>query len=168
MRLAEALAQRKDKSNVLGRDFAERALDRLTYEEGVEDRPSEDQAQGVLEEIAETTEEISRLSVLINETNNAVSIEWDGGTLLLMEAISKRDALAREISTLNTVIQAVENATNSGSRRRYGGYRSKDDIEVKPVISLANLRHHLDSRSGVLRRLDIEIQKVNWAEDLDI
>lgn len=172
MRLAEALAQRKDKANSITRDFAENALDVMTFEDDGEHLgpnlgPTPDAAQAVLDDISATAEEIARLSININYVNNAVSIDGEWGIMPLMEAICRRDALAREIAALNGLIQSVESAVGAGRSRRYGYSRGKDDITIKPVIPLSVLRDHRDSKSAALRRLDIEIQKVNWTEDID-
>ena len=156
MRLAEALAKRKVLANSLGRDYAARGLDVLTYEvtEGVEtDSNSRAQAEAFLTEIAEAATAIAELSESINLTNNAVYVTYDGKTMSLMVAICQRDALAREIAALSAVIDSVETATNRGSARRYSRL-SKDDVRINPVISLANLRARLDSRQAALRRVD--------------
>jgi hypothetical protein len=167
MRLAEALSQRKDWGNRLGRDYAERALDVLTYEEdGAEAAPTPAEAQALLDEVTDLASDIADASIAINRVNNATSVVIDGDTITMMEAISRRDALAREIAAINAIINNVESAVGSGQHRRYRGHRSKDDVVLKLVLPLSQLRSRLDGRQAALRRLDTEIQKVNWTVDL--
>lgn len=163
MKIAEALARRRDLTNSLAQEFTERAIDRLTYEDG-EERNQED-ARAVFSELYESLLEVQRLSVRINLTNNAHVFQWDGADISLMQAIAARDTLARKIAALRALIGEIETAIGSG-KRSYYNRRSKDDVRIHPVIPLSEIRKQLDGDQASLRRLDTEIQKANWSLDL--
>lgn len=163
MKIAEGLARRRDLTNAFQREFAERAVESLTYEEGSE--KDEAAANKVFTDLTNALREIQSISVRINIANNSNIIQWDGADISLMQAIAARDNLARKIAVMRQLIDNLETAVGAG-KRGYYNRRQKDEVRTLLVKPLSEIRRQLDSDQGQLRRLDMEIQKANWSLDL--
>ena len=164
MLLAEALAERKDILKQIA-DLAERATSSaMRYED--EDQGPKDEASTLLVELSARLDRLQQLNVLINRSNNETQLSFEGRQMSMMEAIALRDRLALEASKKRAVLEAVSEE-RPGRHRMYGyERRSKDDVKLLPALDVAALRDECNSLSGRARALDLEMQKVNWVEQL--
>lgn len=158
MKLAEALAARKDAFTNTREDFDSRYFETLIYEEG--DPADDESAYAFLDRLDEKYDEIANLSVAINRTNNEHAIEFDGASLTVMEAVCLRAALFSKTHAFNRILEGIASHCNKR------GYRSKDDVRYFTVISMSELRDRKNRYEAELRRLDTAIQSANWTVDL--
>src|SRR5574338_342984 len=160
MKIAEALARRRDITNRTQRDYAAEVVGAVIHEEG----DSVETGGDYLTNLSLLLDEVERISIQINTANNQTSIEFDGRTMTLMAAIVLRDSYAREIACLTAIKDGIEQAIGRG-RHAYYSRRNRDEVKVVTDLPVATVRNRLDRFQGQLRRLDIEIQKENWSLD---
>ena len=89
---------------------------------------------------------------------NATNIETknsEGKTLT--ELMAQKDVLTMRISTLRSVFD-----TASSSQDRY----SRSEIKMVTVVDVKELSKQIDEYSAQLRKLDIEIQALNFQTEL--
>ena len=147
MKLAEALSLRKDLEKRISK-----LKDRLENVARIQvgDEPSENPEE-LMSELDHCLEQQERLIFSINATNMKVSEDGKTMTKLLAE----RDVLNKRISILRNTFEHA-----SGSANRYYEVRTVSTIDVKP------LRQKLDKYSQQYRLLDMQIQALNFANDL--
>lgn len=161
MLLAEALSARKDalaRINSLQSEISESAV---VYEDDQEAVLVDPQAQ--LQLLQEAIDTFRTLSVAINLTNNEVTFAFDGQQLTIMEAVVMRESLKLRARALQHVLT---NAESTRRPSRYGARRTTEDIKMKALINLADIRKESDEYSERIRRLDLALQQKNWTTDL--
>lgn len=149
MKLAEALSLRKDLETRISK-VKDRLENVVRIQEG--DQPAED-PQELMGELDSCLSRLEFLIYNINVTNMAV-VTKDGRSMTKL--LAERDILKKRIEVLRCTFNE---ATNSGSRYR-NEVRYVTTIEVKP------LRQQLDKFSQQYRRLDMQIQELNFTNDL--
>lgn len=149
MKLAEALSLRKDlETRIL--KIKDRLENVVRIQEG--DQPVED-PQELMNELDRCLVQLEQLIYNINVTNMQIVAD-DGRTMTKL--LAERDVLNKRIGVLRNTFNE---ATNSGSRYR-NEIRYVTTIEVKP------LRQQLDKFAQQYRQLDLEIQELNFTNDL--
>lgn len=149
MKLAEALSLRKDLETRISK-IKDRLENVVRIQEG--DQPAED-PQELIGELDRCLTQLEHLIYSINVTNMQIVTE-DGQTMTKL--LAERDILKKRIDVLR---HTFNEATNSGSRYR-NEIRYVTTIEVKP------LRQQLDKFAQQYRQLDMEIQELNFTNDL--
>ena len=150
MKLAEALRIRKDlqkRIQQIGRSLE----DNVKVQEG--EQPAE-QPDELLKELDECLKKLEDFIWRINLTNvNTVSESGKPLTQLMAE----KDVLTLRISTLRSTYERA-----SEQRDRY----SRSEIKMLTTINVKQLRKQIDEYSVLLRKLDMEIQSLNFTTDL--
>ena len=150
MKLAEALSIRKDlqkRIQQIGRSLE----DNVKVQEG--EQPAE-QPDELLKELDECLKKLEDFIWRINLTNvNTVSESGKPLTQLMAE----KDVLTLRISTLRSTYERA-----SEQRDRY----SRSEIKMLTTINVKQLRKQIDEYSVLLRKLDMEIQSLNFTTDL--
>ena len=149
MKLAEALLIRADLQNKIG-ELEMRLINNATVQEG--ELPAED-PQELLHQLDRAVDELERLIALINLTN--AKIEANGKTMT--ELLAKRDCMKRRLSVLR---EFLDNAGALSKRAR------ASEIKIKSTIPVAELQKHVDRQAAELRRLELDIQSLNWLSEL--
>ncbi|MCR5158924.1 MAG: DIP1984 family protein [Prevotella sp.] len=150
MKLAEALSIRKDLQKRI-QQLGQRIQNNVKVQEG--DEPSEQPAE-LMKELSSCLEQLESLIWRINATNmNTLSQE--GKTLT--ELMARKDVLNMRISTLRNAFDAA-----SSGHDRY----SRSEIKMVTVIDVKVLGKQIDNYSAQLRKLDIEIQSLNFQTEL--
>lgn len=150
MKLAEALSIRKDlqkRIQQIGRSLE----DNVKVQEG--ETPAE-QPEELLKELDECLKKLQDLILRINLTN-VKTINEAGKTLT--QLMAEKDVLTLRITTMRG---AYERA--SAQRDRY----SRSEIKMLTTINVKQLRKQIDEYSVQLRKLDMEIQSLNFLTDL--
>lgn len=150
MKLAEALSIRKDlqkRIQQIGRSLE----DNVKVQEGEE--PAE-KPEELLKELDECLNKLEDLILRINFTN-VKTINEAGKTLT--QLMAEKDVLTLRI---NTMRGAYEKA--STQRDRY----SRSEIKMLTTINVKQLRKQIDEYSIQLRKLDMEIQSMNFQTEL--
>jgi hypothetical protein len=150
MKLAEALSIRADLQKRIAQ-LRERLKNSSKIQEGAE--PAETPKE-LIEELNTNLVELENLIYRINVTN--MHAVHNGETLTKM--IAQKDALTLRVSSLREVLNHVV-----GREDRYG----RQEIKYVRTIDAAELRQEVDSYSRQLRVLDLKIQSLNWAIDLE-
>lgn len=150
MKLAEALSRRKDLQKRIAQLKARIAAN-VRVQEG--DQPLEDPAELRIE-LHECLLELEDLIWRINVTN--MQLKSSTG-VPLTRLLAQRDALTARIDALRHIFEA---ATETSARY------SRSEIKMLTVIDVKGLRREIDGHSLTLRRLDMEIQALNFAADL--
>jgi hypothetical protein len=149
MKLAEALSIRKDlqkRIQQLGR-----IQNNVKVQEG--DDPKEQPAE-LMKELDSCLSQLQELIWRINATN----IETKNGEgRTLTELMAQKDVLTMRISTLRSVFD-----TASTGQDRY----SRSEIKMVTMIDVKALSKQIDEYSAQLRKLDIEIQALNFQTEL--
>jgi Family of unknown function (DUF6847) len=150
VKLGEALTLRSQ-LQVKFQQLRERLKASALVQEG--EAPPEDPTMllGELESVAGQLEE---LIARINKTNLATSLR-DGPTLT--EALARRDHLAWLQGALHQVAE-----TASVVQARYG----KAELRMVRTVEVAKLRQRADDLAKERRKLDAQIQEVNWLTEL--
>jgi hypothetical protein len=150
MKLAEALSIRADLQKRIAQ-LRDRLKDSSKIQEG--DEPVEDPKE-LFKELDSNLVELENLIYQINVTN--IHAVHDGVTLTKM--IAKKDALTLRVASMREVLKHVVEREG-----RYGR------MEIKDVrtIDVAELRREVDAYSRQLRELNLKIQSLNWAVELD-
>jgi len=150
MKLAEALSMRADLQKRIAQ-LRERLKNSSKIQEG--DEPAENPKE-LFEELDSNLVELGNLIYRINVTN--MHAVHNGETLTKM--IAQKDALTLRVSSLREVLNHVVERED-----RYG----RQEIKYVRTIDAAELRREVDSYSRQLRVLDLKIQSLNWAVDLE-
>lgn len=156
--IAEALAQRKDllnESNDLQTRIVANAVRYEDDDEGDQEDPKE-----LIMRLDVVQAEARKLTVTINEVNNVTRFNFDGENLSLMEAIALRESLLARQRAYKVLAE-----TGKNPYRGYGA-RTKDEIKQVVKIDTKEMRKRADDAASKVRRLDMEIQKVNWATEI--
>ena len=149
MKLAEALLIRGDLQNKIY-EMRTRLSNNAIVQEG------EKTAENPEELLNQTEALFSQLEKLITKINltNAL-IEKDGKTMT--ELLAKRDCLKQKISMYRSFLSEA-----SMTAKRARG----SEIKVMSSVSVAELQKEIDKKSKELRTLEIEIQELNWTNEL--
>jgi DNA repair exonuclease SbcCD ATPase subunit len=154
MKLAEALIERSDLQKRTG-ELRARIADALYKSEDEE----VENIQELLEKVNAVSERLEGLIRSINRTNMLTEFHAEGVDGVLSDALARRDSLSAKHKTLS---EALTSASSSGRRLRY----YDDRPAGKLTIAVSDLRREADDLSGMIRRLDLAIQQVNWNTDL--
>lgn len=150
MKLAEALSIRKDlqkRIQQIGRSLE----DNVKVQEGEEPAEQPDELQKGLDECLKKLED---LILRINLTN-VKTINEAGKTLT--QLMAEKDILTLRISTMRNTYDRA-----SAQRDRY----SRSEIKMLTTINVKQLRKQIDDYSVQLRKLDLEIQSMNFQTEL--
>lgn len=150
MKLAEALSIRKDLQKRV-QQLGQRIQNNVKVQEG--DQPSE-QPQELLAELDDCLRRLEDVIWRINATNMA-TCNGEGKTLTRLMA--ERDVLTMRIGSLRSVFE-----TASSGQDRY----SRSEIKMVTVVDVKQLGKQIDEYSAQLRKLDIEIQSLNFQTEL--
>ena len=150
MKLAEALSIRKDLQKRI-QQFGQRIQNNVKVQEG--DEPKEQPAE-LMKELDSCLSQLQELIWRINATNIETK-NSEGKTLT--ELMAQKDVLTMRISTLRSVFD-----TASSSQDRY----SRSEIKMVTVVDVKALSKQIDEYSAQLRKLDIEIQALNFQTEL--
>lgn len=150
MKLAEALNLRADCRTRLV-ELKERLSLNAQVQEG--DSPAED-PEVLLEEFERVATQFQRLIQQINKTNSAMPFKTG---MTITDAIALRDVLGFKYSAYRELAKA---ATVTGSRY------SKSEIKFRSSVNVADIQKKADAYSRDYRKLDSDIQAVNWLTEL--
>ena len=150
MKLAEALSIRKDLQKRI-QQHGQRIQNNVKVQEG--DEPKE-QPKELMEELDSCLTQLQSIIWRINATNIDTK-NSEGKTLT--ELMAQKDVLTMRISTLRSVFEAA-----SSGQDRY----SRSEIKMVTVVNVKALSKQIDEWSAQLRKLDIEIQSLNFQTDL--
>lgn len=150
MKLAEALSIRKDlqkRIQQIGRSLE----DNVKVQEGEEPAEKPDE---LIKELDECLMKLEDLILRINLTN-VKTINEAGKTLT--QLMAEKDILTLRISTLRSTYERA-----SAQRDRY----TRSEIKMLTTINVKQLRKQIDEYSVQLRKLDMEIQSMNFQTEL--
>lgn len=150
MKLAEGLSVRKDLQTRI-EQLKSRLLNNMKVQEG--DEPSE-RPEELLKELDGCLKQLQELMFRINATN--MHTVKDGRTLT--EMMAAREVLGKRVQILR---DAFDRATQS--QDRYG----RNEIKYVTTVDVPALRKQIDRYSKQLRELDMEIQALNFATELE-
>lgn len=150
MKLSEALALRADLNKRIA-DVTNRMVANAIVQEGT--KPGED-ANELLEQAEQMAAQLQYLIARINHTNLATIME-DGRTLT--DAIAERDVLLVRISMHRRLADAAHIKQT---------VQTRSEVRFVPLVDITALRKKLDELSARHRKLDVQIQGVNWTTDL--
>ena len=150
MKLAEALSIRKDLQKRI-QQLGQRIQNNVKVQEG--DEPSENPAE-LLKEQANCLAKLEDIIWHINATNMQTT-NGEGKTLTRLMA--EKDVLTMRIGSLRNIFD-----TASSGQDRY----SRSEIKMVTVIDVKQLGRQIDDYSAQLRKLDIEIQSLNFQTEL--
>ncbi len=104
---------------------------------------------------------LDRLEVLIRRINrtNSRALVRDG---TVTDALAHRDVLRIR----HKVITAAADAASGRERERYGPRQLRSELAYVAALPVAELRVSADHLAAQIRRIDLEIQSVNWEYDL--
>lgn len=149
MKLAEALSIRADLQKKISQ-LKIRLKDSAKVQEG--DTPVEDVAD-LERELDECLTQLEELIYRINMTN--VQTLHNGETLTRL--IARKDVLSMRVSLLRDVLKYATEKED-----RY----SRNEIRYVRTVDVNTLRKTIDGYSSQLRKLDLEIQSLNWTVEL--
>ena len=149
MTLAEALIYRKDMLENNNRILS-RISKNVIVTEGT--KPQEEPKK-LLEQLRENFRKITNLIASINQTNIKTTV----GKRTLADALAYRQVLELEITSLT-------NVRNSCYVHNRG--KKKDDLKDVALLKVSNLTKEINGKSTELRKLNAEIQKMNWITEL--
>jgi len=150
MKLAQALSERADIQRKL-MQLKERILRNAKVQEGEE--PAEDPYE-LLSEYEQKAEEIRKLVVKINRTNNKARFDKDNS---LADILARRDVLAMRRDLLFEVAKSA-----TVTQQRYKAL----EIKFKGAVNVKEAQKKADALAKEYRELDIKIQELNWSVDL--
>lgn len=151
MKLAEALIARSALRGKLN-DIQNRAIQSSKTSEG--EKPLED-SLSLVSEHEKLIYELENLVLKINHVNQSSKLN---NGISLFDALVKRDHLDIHINMLKTLINKTTEPMN-----RYSRSELKQEIHVDLNI----LRKKLEEITSERRKLEIEIQKINWTIDIE-
>ena len=150
MKLAEALSIRKDLQKRI-QQLEQRIKSNVKVQE--DDEPLEDPNE-LMKELHSCLIQLEELIGRINLTNiNTKNAEG----LSITQLIAKKDTLTTRIAILRNIYSEATNIIN-----RY----SSSEIRMECVIDVKQLSKQIDDYSCRLRKLDIEIQSLNFLTEL--
>lgn len=154
MKLAEALAERGELVRRT-EHLRVRILANSRHQEG--ETPAEDAGQL----LSQLDSALDRLEVLIRRINrtNSTAVVGDG---TVTDALAHRDVLRIR----HKVITAAADAASGRERERYGPRQLRSELAYVAALPVAELRTSADDLAAQIRRIDLEIQSVNWEYDL--
>ena len=150
MKLAEALSIRKDLQKRI-QQIGKRLEDNVKVQEG--DEPAEDPIE-LMKELDECLNRLEELIWRINLTN-VKTVNEAGKTVT--QLMAEKDVLTLRISTLRNTFDRA-----SSQRERY----SHSEIKMVTIVDVKQLSKQIDDYSAQLRKLDIEIQALNFQTEL--
>lgn len=150
MKLAEALILRAEKQRRI-EQLKNRVIENARIQEG--DQVSENPEE-LLKSIDENLEELLILIKRINNTNNKTEYEEN---ISLSEALAKRDIIIKKRSILAQISDEASIKNN-----RY----SNSEIKYISTIDVSEIQNQIGNLSEEWRKLDTEIQRLNWNTDL--
>ena len=150
MKLAEGLSVRKDLQTRI-EQLKARLLNNMKVQEG--DQPSE-RPEDLMKELDGCLKQLQDMMFRINATN--MHTVKDGRTLT--EMMAAREVLGKRVQILR---EAFDRATQS--QDRYG----RNEIKYVITVDIPALRKQIDKYSKQLRELDMEIQALNFATELE-
>jgi hypothetical protein len=150
MKLAEALSIRKDLQKRI-QQIGKRLEDNVKVQEG--DEPAEDPNE-LMKELDECLNRLEELIWRINLTN-VKTVNEAGKTVT--QLMAEKDVLTLRISTLRNTFDRA-----SSQRERY----SHSEIKMVTIVDVKQLSKQIDDYSAQLRKLDIEIQTLNFQTEL--
>jgi hypothetical protein len=150
MKLAEGLSLRKDLQTRI-EQLKTRLLNNLKVQEG--DEPAE-RPDDLMKELDACLNQLEDIMFRINATN--MHTVKDGRTLTAMMA--ERDVLGKRIQVLRDAFDRA-----SQSQDRYG----RNEIKYVTTVDIPRLRKQIDKYSQEFRQLDMAIQALNFATDLE-
>jgi hypothetical protein len=153
MKLAEALVRRSDAAKRI-EQLKARIKENATYQEG--EALNED-PNALIAEAVQTVEVFADLVRRINQTNAAATLE-SGETITA--AIARRDMLKLKHSLY------VDAARAPAKDRFSWGRATRTELVTVTAVDVARLRSLADQTAEELRKLDLEIQAVNWMVEL--
>ena len=150
MKLAEALSIRKDLQKRI-QQLEQRIKSNVKVQEG--DEPLEDPNE-LMKELHSCLIQLEELIGRINLTNiNTKNAEG----LSITQLMAKKDTLTMRIGILRNIYSEATNILN-----RY----SPTEIRLECVIDVKQLSKQIDEYSSRLRKLDMEIQGMNFLTEL--
>ena len=150
MKLAEALSIRKDLQKRI-QQLEQRINSNVRVQE--DEEPLEDPIE-LMKELHSCLIQLEELIGRINLTNiNTKNAEG----LSITQLIAKKDTLTTRIGILRNIYSEATNIVN-----RY----SSSELRIECVIDAKQLSKQIDDYSGRLRKLDIEIQSLNFLTEL--
>lgn len=151
MKVAEALSIRKDLQKKVTQ-LQGRIQNNVKVQEG--DTPAEDPDE-LLKELDGCLTQMEDLVFRINRTNMR-TVNARGETVT--QLMARKDVLTQRIGVLRSVFNKA-----SEGQDRY----SRSEIKQVTVVDVKALGKQVDRLSAQLRTLDIEIQALNFATELD-
>ena len=149
MKLAEALSIRKDLQTRISQ-LSSRLVSNVKVQEG--DEPAEEPKE-LFKELDSCLKQLEEYIYRINLTN----LQTMCGKKSLTQLMAERDVLTKRVG----VMQEVFNQASS-TNDRY----SRSEIKYVTTIDIKALRKQIDKLSAQLRKLDIEIQSINFSTEL--
>jgi uncharacterized coiled-coil DUF342 family protein len=149
MKLATALSERSDLQKKIS-ELSRRLDNNARVQEG--EKPAEDPAE-LMKELDESLIRLEDLIVRINKTNNVAK----SGDFTLTDLLAKRDCLKERIKIMRSFLDEASEKVS-----RY----SKTEIRVHSTVSVSELQKQVDSCSKELRKVDEQIQELNWMTEL--
>lgn len=150
MKLAEALSVRKDLQKRI-QQLGQRIQNNVKVQEG--DEPSE-QPDELMKELDSCLTQLEELVWRINTTNMHTT-NAEGKTMT--QLMAQKDVLTMRINTLRNIFEHA-----SSGQDRY----SRSEIKMVTVVDVKKLSKQIDNYSALLRKLDIEIQAINFQTEL--
>ena len=149
MKLAEALSLRKDLQKRI-EQLRVRMNNNVKVQEG--DEPDE-QPKDLFAELNDCLRQLEGLIFRINATN----MQTVSGEKTLTQMMAEKEVLTKRIETLRAVFDHA-----SSKQDRY----SRSEIKMVTTIDVKDLGREIDRYSQQLRKLDIEIQSLNFTTEL--
>ncbi len=150
MKLAEALSIRKDLQKRI-QQIGKRLEDNVQVQEG--DEPAENPEE-LMKELDGCLTQLENLMWRINLTNVKTFNETGKTVTQLM---AEKDVLTLRLSALRNTFDRA-----SSQRERY----SLSEIKIVTIIDVKLLSKQIDDYSAKLRKLDMEIQALNFQTEL--
>lgn len=150
MKLAEALLERAELKQKLMM-LQTRLINNSKTQEGVEPNES---PKDLLKELDESTERLEFLITHINKTNEMTK-NTKGATI--SELIAKRDILTQKYRILRLLLDNGSAVINR---------LTHTEIKILTTFSVTDLQKNVDKISENIRKIDTEIQGLNWTTDL--
>ena len=150
MKLAEGLSIRKDLQTRI-EQLKARLLNNTKVQEG--DQPSEQPAE-LMKELDGCLKQLQEVMYRINATN--MHTVKDRKTLT--EMMAEREVLGKRVQVLREVFDRASQQAD-----RYG----RNEIKYVTTIDVPALRKQIDKYSQQLRKLDIEIQALNFITEME-
>ena len=150
MKLAEALSIRKDLQKRI-QQIGKRLEDNVKVQEG--DEPAENPEE-LMKELDGCLNKLEELIWRINLTNVKTTNEAGKTVTQLM---AEKDVLTMRLSVMRNTFDRA-----SSKRDRY----SQSEIKIVTIVDVKQLSKQIDDYSAKLRKLDMEIQTLNFQTEL--